>query len=79
MKLIIVNLEYTKEMRCDRCKLKGVCRTLRAKSKDHFRWSFHNLIAHPASEIAWLLGFKKLSDEIHDKTVPKHDKETDRG
>jgi hypothetical protein len=29
------------------------------------------LIAHPLSEIVWLIGFKKLSYKIHDNSVPK--------
>jgi hypothetical protein len=57
-------------MKCTDCKLQGLCREMRAKTKNHFRWSFHNLIAHPLSEIVWLLGFKKLSDKIHNKSIP---------
>lgn len=39
-------------------------------------WAFHNLFAHPASEIVWWLGAlcpaaKRLSMWIHDATVPK--------
>jgi hypothetical protein len=60
-------------MRCTDCKLFGKCRELRKKSKEHFKWSFHNLIAHPLSEVAWLVGFKELSDRIHNNSVPKDD------
>jgi len=41
-------------------------------------WTIHNLIAHPLSEIVWLLtlGYgRKVSDWIHDVTVPDHDGE----
>ena len=44
-----------------------------------FRWSFHNLIAHPLSEIAHLAGFGRLSDWIHDSTVPEDGEGTGRG
>jgi hypothetical protein len=60
-------------MRCSRCKLFGKCREIRRTTKKHFRWSIHNIIGHPLSEIAYLLGFKKLSDKIHDRTIPKID------
>lgn len=58
-------------MRCDRCQLAGKCRELRAKTKQHFKWTFHNLVGHPLSELAWLLGMKKMSDRLHDGTIPK--------
>lgn len=58
-------------MRCTECKLAGKCRQIREASKKHFRWSFHNLIGHPLSEIAWLFGFKKLSEKLHDGTIPE--------
>lgn len=66
-------------MRCFNCKLKGICRDIRAKSKEHFKWSFHNLIAHPMSEIVYLLGFEKLSNWVHDASIPEHDEGTGRG
>jgi hypothetical protein len=41
-----------------------------------FRWSLHNLVAHPLSEAVYLLGlgtapFKRASNWIHDVTVPE--------
>ena len=42
-------------------------------------WTIHNLIGHPASEIAYLLGFQGLSDWLHDVTIPKHEPGTGRG
>ena len=42
-------------------------------------WTFHNLIAHPLSEVLYLLGFKKLSGRVHDATVPDHEPGTGRG
>ena len=43
---------------------------LLAKLPKKYRWSLHNLVAHPLSEILWQVGFKKLSDKVHDSTVP---------
>lgn len=60
-------------MKCTNCKLYGKCRQLRAATKEHFKWSVHNLLSHPLSEIAWLLGFEKLSNWLHDVSIPKHD------
>lgn len=57
---------------CARCSLQGKCRAIRAATREHFRWSIHNLLAHPLSEIAWLVGLRKLSDRIHDASIPKH-------
>tara|TARA_B100000674_G_C37697146_1_gene848800 strand:- start:286 stop:462 length:177 start_codon:yes stop_codon:yes gene_type:complete len=42
-------------------------------------WTAHNLISHPLSEIAYLLGLQKLSNWIHDITVPEHEEGTGRG
>lgn len=66
-------------MRCPDCKLFGVCRSIRAASKEHFRWTFHNLIAHPFSEIVYLVGLERLSNWVHDKSIPKHDLGNGRG
>jgi hypothetical protein len=55
---------------CSRCSLQGTCRAIRAATKKHFRWSIHNLVAHPLSEVAWLVGLRKLSDWLHDKSTP---------
>ena len=57
-------------MRCDRCHLNGLCRRMRAATREHFRWSIHNLLAHPASELAWLCGCKRLSDWLHHASLP---------
>lgn len=64
---------------CTSCKLFGVCREFRAKSREHFRWTVHNLFAHPLSEIAWLLGLKRLSNWIHDVSIPMHETGKGRG
>ena len=45
----------------------------------NFKWTIHNMIAHPISEIAYLLGLDKLSNWIHVVTIPKHDPGDGRG
>ena len=45
-------------------------------------WTVHNLLAHPISEIVWLVSFgklEKLSNFIHDITVPVHNEGEGRG
>jgi hypothetical protein len=41
-------------------------------------WTFHNLVAHPLMEIAWLVirpfskhKAERLSNYIHDRTIPE--------
>ena len=46
---------------------------------ERYRWTFHNLVAHPVSEVAYLCGFENLSNKIHDYTVPDHEENTGRG
>ena len=40
------------------------------KLPDRFKWTIHNVIGHPLSEIVFQLGMKKASDKIHDITAP---------
>jgi len=35
-----------------------------------FKWSLHNIVAHPLSEIVYLIGFERASNWIHDITAP---------
>jgi len=37
---------------------------------DPFKWSVHNLVAHPISEVCYLVGLRRLSNWVHDATVP---------
>lgn len=39
------------------------------------KYTLHNLIGHPLSEIANLIGFDNLSRWIHDSTLPKENEE----
>lgn len=36
-------------------------------------WAIHNIVAHPVSQILFMLGFKGLSKQVHDMTVPPAD------
>lgn len=51
-----------------------------------FWWALHNLIAHPLSQLLWWLSLcgliravARLSDRVHDATVPHHDDGEGRG
>jgi hypothetical protein len=44
---------------------------LLARFPTRFRWTLHNMIAHPLSEVAYQLGFYAASESIHDATLPK--------
>ena len=46
---------------------------------ERFRWTTHNLVAHPLSEVLYQLGFKELSNEVHDRTIPAHTAGKGRG
>ena len=50
-----------------------------AKLPVRFRWTLHNLIAHPLSEMAFQLGFTSFDEWIHDATIPTHVPGTGRG
>jgi len=54
-------------------------KTFLALLPQRFRWSIHNLIAHPLSEICYLVGLEQLSNIIHDCTIPDHNTEEGRG
>ena len=41
-----------------------------AKLPPRWRWTLHNLIAHPLSEVLYQLGARSASDAVHDRTVP---------
>jgi hypothetical protein len=43
------------------------------------KWSMHNLVAHPLSELLYLAGFEEISNWIHDITIPDHETNTGRG
>jgi ethanolamine utilization microcompartment shell protein EutS len=37
-----------------------------------FRWTLHNIVAHPLSEVLFQLGFEDAGNAIHDATIPPH-------
>lgn len=43
------------------------------KLPEKYKWTIHNLIAHPISEIIHLLGNTNLAAKIHDCTIPDED------
>ena len=40
------------------------------KLPNRFKWTIHNVIAHPLSEILFQFGFRNASDIVHDNTTP---------
>ncbi len=50
-----------------------------ARLPHRWRWTLHNLIAHPLSELIYQFGFEDLSNRIHDATIPEHEPGTGRG
>lgn len=38
---------------------------------DRFKWSIHNIIAHPLMEICFLIGLDKTANLVHDCTIPE--------
>jgi hypothetical protein len=45
-------------------------KTLIAKLPERFRWTIHNVVAHPLSELLHQLGMKNAGEWLHDVTVP---------
>lgn len=52
---------------------------LLARLPKRLRWTLHNLVAHPVSEILFLVGLDALSNLVHDQTIPVHEPGTGRG
>lgn len=46
---------------------------------ERFRWTLHNLVAHPVSEVLYQVGFEDLGNTLHDLTVPLHPQGQGRG
>lgn len=45
----------------------------------HLQWAPHNLLAHPLSELLHLVGLSRLSNWVHDVTIPPHERGEGRG
>lgn len=50
-----------------------------ARLPERFQWTAHNLIAHPLGEILYQFGFHRLSNRLHDWTIPLHPAGAGRG
>jgi hypothetical protein len=50
-----------------------------ARLPEPLRWTLHNAIAHPLSEVLFLAGFEEASNRVHDGTIPPHAPGTGRG
>lgn len=37
---------------------------------EHFRWTLHNVLGHPLSELLHLVGARRASNWVHDQTIP---------
>lgn len=35
-----------------------------------WRWTLHNLVAHPLSEVLFQIGAERAANAVHDATVP---------
>jgi hypothetical protein len=46
---------------------------------ERFRWTPHNLVAHPLSEMLFQFGHEAAGNLLHDATVPAHAPGTGRG
>lgn len=44
-----------------------------------WRWTLHNLVGHPLSEIVYQFGLRSLGNAIHDATIPYPVGEDGRG
>ena len=42
------------------------------KLPERFKWTIHNLVAHPLSEILFQIGLGNLGNKLHDATIPTH-------
>ena len=40
---------------------------------ERFKWTAHNIVAHPLSEVLFQLGCREASEWVHDITAPEGD------
>ena len=52
-----------------------------ARFPERFQWTFHNVVAHPLSEILVSAdgNFVYAGNRLHDWSIPQHDPGTGRG
>lgn len=46
--------------------------------KNRFKYTIHNIVAHPLMEILHLVGFTDLGNRLHDATLPKSNNQEDQ-
>ena len=46
---------------------------------ERWRWTLHNVVAHPLSELLYQVGLGDLGNTVHDVTIPIHIRGTGRG
>lgn len=44
-----------------------------------WRWTLHNIVGHPLSELVYQLGLRSLGNAVHDATIPDPIGEDGRG
>ena len=49
------------------------------KLPNRFKWTIHNLIAHPLSELLYQIGAEDLGNKVHDATLPTNFEGDGRG
>ncbi len=54
-------------------------RKLVSRLPERWRWTPHNLLAHPVGEVLFQLGYTKQDEWLHDHTMPEHEAGTGRG
>lgn len=48
---------------------------LLSKFPERFKWTLHNLVGHPLSEVFYQLGWERASDWAHEFTTPPYKKD----
>jgi len=45
-------------------------KTLLSRLPERYRWTLHNMVGHPVSEVLHLFGFTEAATAVHDGTLP---------
>jgi hypothetical protein len=45
-------------------------KTLLSRLPERYRWTLHNMVGHPVSELLGLFGFTEAATAVHDGTLP---------
>ena len=49
------------------------------KLPQKYKWTIHNLVAHPLMEFLHIIGYSELGNKLHDITVPSDQQEETLG